>query len=98
MSTSAPLLRTRTSAVWLGLTLATILSWTLGGHHVPGVSNSHALTGVSILLIAIVKIRFVGLYFMELRAAPAALRTVFECYCVVVFAALTFLYLQIEIG
>lgn len=94
MSTRAPLLRTRTSVAWLGLTLATILSWLLGGHGVPGVSNSHALTGVSILLIAIVKIRFVALYFMELRAAPAALRAMFECYCGVVFAALTFLYLH----
>jgi hypothetical protein len=93
VTTLAPLLRTRTTAVWLGLTLATLLSWSLGGHHTLGMSNSHALAGVSILLIAFVKIRFVGLYFMDLRDAPTVLRGLFEAYCAVVFIALTAMYL-----
>jgi Prokaryotic Cytochrome C oxidase subunit IV len=93
MTTLTPLLRTRTTAVWLVLTLATLLSWSLGGHHTLGMSQSHAAAGISILLIAFVKIRFVGLYFMELRGAPTALRTIFEIYCVVVCATLGLLYL-----
>jgi len=93
MTTLAPLLRTRTTAVWLALTLATLLSWSLGGHHTVGMSNSHALAGISILLIAFVKIRFVGLYFMDLRGAPALLRTMFEAYCIVVCASLAVMYL-----
>jgi Prokaryotic Cytochrome C oxidase subunit IV len=88
------LLWTPASAVWLGLTLATVLSWSLGGHHVPGMSNSHAVAGMSILLIAFVKIRFVGLYFMDLRGAPTVLRCVFEGYCVAVWVALSLLYLH----
>jgi hypothetical protein len=47
----------------------------------------------SILLIAFVKIRFVGLYFMELRGAPTLLGSMFESYCVIVCAALTVMYL-----
>jgi uncharacterized membrane protein len=78
MTTLASLLRTRTTAVWLVLTLATLLSWSLGGHHTLGMSNSHALAGIAILLIAFVKIRFVGLYFMDLRGAPTVLRIIFE--------------------
>jgi hypothetical protein len=93
MTTLAPLLRTRTTAVWLALTLATLLSWSLGGHHTLGMSNSHALASISILLIAFVKIRFVGLYFMDLRGAPTPLRIMFETYCAVVFVALAAMFL-----
>ena len=93
MTTLAPLLKTRTSAVWLVLTLATLLSWSLGGHHTLGMSNSHALAGIAILLIAFVKIRFVGLYFMDLRGAPTVLRIIFETYCAVVFVALAAMFL-----
>jgi uncharacterized membrane protein len=93
MTTLAPLLRTRTTAVWLVLTLATLLSWSLGGHHTLGMSDSHALAGICILLIAFVKIRFVGLYFMDLRSAPAVLRIMFETYCAVMFVALAAMFL-----
>lgn len=95
MNALAPLLRTRTTAVWLGLTVATLLSWSLGGHHTLGISNGHVLAGVSILLIAFVKVRFVGLYFMDLRGAPAFLRNIFEVYCVVVCVALAAMYLLV---
>jgi hypothetical protein len=93
MTTLASLLRTRTTAVWLVLTLATLLSWSLGGHHTLGMSNSHALAGIAILLIAFVKVRFVGLYFMDLRGAPTVLRIIFETYCAVVFVALAAMFL-----
>jgi hypothetical protein len=93
MTTLASLLRTRTTAVWLVLTVATLLSWSLGGHHTLGMSNSHALAGIAILLIAFVKIRFVGLYFMDLRGAPTVLRIIFETYCAVVFVALAAMFL-----
>ena len=88
MTVLAPLLRTRTSAVWLVLTLATVLSWALGHHH-----GGHTLTALAIIVIVIVKVRFVGLYFMELRAAPIVLRGIFEAYCAVVGLTLAVLYL-----
>jgi hypothetical protein len=93
MDTIAPLLRTRTSIVWLVLILATLLTWSLGGsHHTPGTGGAHSVAGFSILLIAFVKVRFIGLYFMELRHAPVALRGVFEAYCVVTCGVLVVLF------
>jgi len=74
------LLRTPATAVWVVLIVATAATWTLGTNH--GFGN-HTLASVVILLIAFIKVRLVGLYFMELRDAPAALRGLFEGYCVV---------------
>jgi Prokaryotic Cytochrome C oxidase subunit IV len=43
----------------------------------------HTLASVVILLIAFIKVRLVGLYFMELRGAPTLLRGLFEAYCAI---------------
>jgi hypothetical protein len=64
------------------LVAATVLSWALGTSH--GFGDDHNLNSALILLIAFVKVRFIGLYFMELRDAPLALRGIFEAYCAVV--------------
>jgi hypothetical protein len=90
MSTLTSLLRTRATVVWLGLICATLISWTLGTDH--GVAD-HRLASTLIMLVAFTKVRFVGLYFMELRDAPAPLRLVFEGYCVVIFAAVLGTYM-----
>jgi hypothetical protein len=76
------LLRNRITAVWLGLVLATFASWTLGVGHDLGAKYA----GVVILVIAFVKVRFIGRYFMELRDAPVPLLTLFEAWVVVVAA------------
>lgn len=93
MAVLAPLMRTRTTAVWLLLTAATMLSWSLGVDHSLGVPSGHSVAAIAILVIAFVKIRFVGLYFMELRDAPPALRAVFEIYCAAVLLTLSTMYL-----
>lgn len=77
------LLRTPVTAVWALLVAATALSWALGADHGLAV-GSQRLASVIVLVIAFVKVRFVGLYFMELREAPAPLRAVLEAYCLVV--------------
>jgi heme/copper-type cytochrome/quinol oxidase subunit 4 len=59
---------------------ATVVSWVLGTSH--GI-HDRTLASIAILIIAFVKVRFVGLYFMELREAPNPLRALFETYCVV---------------
>jgi caa(3)-type oxidase subunit IV len=79
------LVRTPATAVWVILIAATAMSWSLGTQH--GMSN-HQLASVIILLIAFIKVRLVGMYFMELREAPNVLRGLFEAYCVVVCALL----------
>jgi hypothetical protein len=73
---------------WLVLIAATLLSYALGAEHGVG-----SLMVVVILGIAAVKIRLVGLDFMELRSAPTPLRAVFEGYCLGLWAVLSGLYL-----
>jgi hypothetical protein len=44
------------------------------------------------MVVAFVKLRLVGLDFMELRHAPLALRLVFEAYTVILASVLLGLY------
>jgi heme/copper-type cytochrome/quinol oxidase subunit 4 len=76
--------------VWVGLIIATLLSYWLGSDH--GLSSAEARTLI-IFVVAFVKVRFVGLYFMELRQAPVILRSLFEGWCLVVCLLLAGLYL-----
>lgn len=77
------LLRTPASVVWLVLVAATAFSWSLGTEHGLG-SDAQELASIAILAVAFIKVRFIGLYFMELRESPVVLRGLFEGYCVVV--------------
>jgi caa(3)-type oxidase subunit IV len=88
--TMTALLRTPATGIWVVLILATITSWLLGTNH--GIGN-HTYASVAILLIAFVKVRLVGLYFMELREAPTVLRGLFEAYCVIVCTVVITLFL-----
>ncbi|WP_207779248.1 cytochrome C oxidase subunit IV family protein [Zavarzinia aquatilis] len=65
------LLLHRLSAIWLLLVLATVASWEIG--HGLGISD-HRLASVAIVVVAMIKVRFVALDFMELRDAPLAFR------------------------
>jgi hypothetical protein len=80
----------RVGAVWVVLVAATLLSFWLGTDH--GLGSAEA-RGVLILVVAFVKIRFVGRYFMELRTAPTPLRVLFEGWCLAVCLALIAFYL-----
>jgi caa(3)-type oxidase subunit IV len=83
------LLKSRISLIWLVLIAATLVSWKVGTDH--GV-HAHLAT-VIVLLVAFIKVRLVGMYFMELREAPLPLRLIFEGYCVVVCTTLIIMYL-----
>ncbi|HEY9266443.1 MAG: cytochrome C oxidase subunit IV family protein [Mycobacterium sp.] len=82
------LLRTRATVTWLLLVAATVVSWAVGAEHGTG-----SMVAVVVLAIAAIKVRYVGLDFMELRHAPIPLRAAFECYCVGMWALLSGLYL-----
>jgi hypothetical protein len=86
------LLRTRATVVWLILIAATGISWALGVEDALGQDNRTTVS-VVVLLVALTKLRFVGLYFMELRNAPMILRALFETYCIVVGAVTLGMYL-----
>jgi hypothetical protein len=66
---------------------ATLISFAVGAEHGTG-----ALIVVVVLAIAAAKVRLVGLDFMELRNAPLLLRSIFEAYCVLLWAVLSGLY------
>jgi hypothetical protein len=81
---------TKASAVvWAALVVFTVASFALGGEHL---IDNKTLAAALVIGIAAIKIRLVGLHFMELRHAPIALRLVFEAYCVVLFLALMGIY------
>ena len=84
--------QTNASLVWLVLCALTIVSWTLGTSHGFGAGH-HVPASVVIFAVAIFKVRLVGLYFMELKAAPTVLRGLFEGYCVALFGLLTTMFL-----
>ena len=80
--------RGRAGVSWLILIVATLISYTLGADHGTG-----SVMVVVVLGIAAIKVRLVGLDFMELRSAPIPLRAAFEGYCLVLWALLSGLYL-----
>ena len=86
----ASLIRNRITLVWSGLILATALSWVLG--HGLGFSDPR-YTGVAILVVAFVKVRFVMLDFMELRHAPLAMRAAAEVWVLALGVVLIALFL-----
>lgn len=82
------LFRARSTVVWVVLVAATIVSWAVGSEHGTG-----STIAVVVLGVALVKVRYVGLDFMELRHAPLLLRGVFEVYCVALWCVLAGMYL-----
>jgi hypothetical protein len=74
--------------VFPALVLATLSSWLLG---IEG--STSTLIGCAVVAIALIKVRLVGLHFMELRNAPPLLRGAFEVYVMATGATLLTLYL-----
>jgi hypothetical protein len=91
MTTRGPL-RDAVSVAWALLIAATLISWTVGAEHGNGHTARQLATAI-VLLVAFIKVRMVGMYFMELRYAPAVLRGLFEAWCLLVGACLLAMYL-----
>ncbi|MFT3792242.1 MAG: cytochrome C oxidase subunit IV family protein [Rudaea sp.] len=84
------LLRSRLTSIWFLLVAATIASWALG--HGFGI-HDHRIVGVIVIIVALVKVRFVLLDFMELRHAPNWMRIVAEAWAAMLAIALSILSL-----
>lgn len=82
--TPVELLRSSATVVWLFLVAATVVSWALGTDH--GFVEDTTAASTIVLVVAFVKVRFVGLYFMELKDAPLPLRALLEIWCLAVCA------------
>jgi heme/copper-type cytochrome/quinol oxidase subunit 4 len=78
MTRALDLVRGPVLYVWVALVALTLVSWWIGGDHGIG---SVRVAGAVVLVVAFVKLRFVGLHFMELRDAPRAVRIAFESWC-----------------
>jgi hypothetical protein len=84
MSTTKPASR-RLTLVWGALMALTFGSFVVGIEQGAGVASAAAIV---IIGIALVKVRFIGIHFMDLREAPIPLRLLFEGYVLAVFTAL----------
>lgn len=82
-------LRSQTTLVWFALVMATAISLALGEDVIGHQDTAAAL----VIAIAFVKVRLVGIHFMELRHAPVPLRAAFEVYCAVAATVLIVLLL-----
>lgn len=83
----------RLTVVWIVL-----LALTFGAFLV-GIEQGADFAGTAAILIigiALLKVRLIGLHFMDLRIAPTALRMLFEGYVLVVFVALVFLDVMVK--
>ncbi len=87
------LFRSRATPIWGLLFSATCLSWALRSCNVFRAGLSGELTGVAVMLIAMVKIRFVLIHFMELQRAPWIWRALFETWVAALGIALVTTYL-----
>lgn len=92
LASSARAARTIT-VVWAVLVLATVATFVVGAEHL---IESRKIATALVIGIAAVKVRLVGIHFMELREAPLALRLVFEAYCALLFVVLTVLYVVLR--
>ena len=86
------LVQTKASLAWVVLVALTVTQWVIGTQTGVG-SPHHVSAGLVIFAVAVFKARLVGLYFMELREAPIALRGLFEIYCIALLVVLYTMYL-----
>jgi heme/copper-type cytochrome/quinol oxidase subunit 4 len=69
--------------IWLAMCALTLASFWTGESHLPG-----NLPAIAVIVVALIKVRFVILEFMEVRTAPVALRLGLETWVVLLGAVL----------
>ncbi len=79
--------------VWLALVAITITSWWLSPAHAGGLTQPSVPITAAVLVLAMVKSRFIIGYFMEVRTAPRWLRHATDAWLVVLFGSIFVIYL-----
>jgi hypothetical protein len=82
--------RNRLTVIWVLLVLATLVSF--DGARLGENEGAYFLATSVVFVIAFLKVRFIGLEFMELRHAPLLLRLGFEIWTVAVCVAILGFY------
>jgi apolipoprotein N-acyltransferase len=78
--------------VWLGLSGITLISWWIGSQHDHDAARLNAVVTLSVLLIAVIKVRVIMREFMEVRHAPRLLRRFTDAWLVLLFVVLIAIY------
>ena len=84
------LLKHPVTGIWLLLIIATGMSWFMGGEHQTPLSTGQ--TASLVLLIALIKVRFVIRHFMEVKISNSALKWTTDLWVVSVALVLIGLY------
>tara|TARA_R110000787_G_scaffold13918_24_gene43291 strand:- start:70 stop:369 length:300 start_codon:yes stop_codon:yes gene_type:complete len=79
--------------VWLILSFMTVFSWILGTQEDGSEISSHTLATIGILIVSFFKVRLVIMHFMEVRAAPMALRLILESWVLGICSILIVIYM-----
>jgi hypothetical protein len=82
----------RISAVWLALSVITIVSWLIGAPHGHESFQLNAAITFSVLVIAAIKVRIIMREFMEIRGAPALLRNLTDAWLLTAFTIMLGVY------
>ena len=85
----------RVTLVWLLLLALTFGSFLIGVEQGAGFAS---VAAAIIVGIALFKVRLIGIHFMDLRAAPRALRALFEGYVLAVFVVLVAIDIVVKPG
>jgi Prokaryotic Cytochrome C oxidase subunit IV len=85
-------IRNRLTYIWLFLSIITVISWWTGSGH--GANSSHANVPVTavVLMIALVKTRFVIRDYMEVRLAPFWLQLTCDAWLLCLFGMFACFY------
>jgi hypothetical protein len=85
-------IRNRLTYIWLFLSIITVISWWTGSAH--GANSHHANVAVTavVLIIALIKTRFVIRNYMEVRSAPFWLQLTCDAWLLSLFLAISCFY------
>jgi Prokaryotic Cytochrome C oxidase subunit IV len=82
-----------TTAVWVALSVITVISWWLGPAHHTGPPAASTGVTVAVLALGFIKARLIIRYFMEVRTAPLWLRFSTDVWLVALWGGVLGIYL-----
>ena len=78
--------------IWLFLSIITVISWWAGSGHGANSDEANVLVTAFVVLIALIKTRFVIRNFMEVRFAPFWLQLTCDAWLLCLLVAIFSLY------
>ena len=85
-------IRSPVTYLWLFLSILTVISWWFGAGNSPNSHQASALITFVVLLIALIKTRFVIRNYMEVRFAPSWLKVTCDAWLVYLFGMISIFY------